>query len=108
MVSLQHFPTSWQDAWNNSQPSLGAIRDSVSLFPHPKSRILRVSQLDAEALDNELVQLLQDPINKALATVNVGMHLLRTPTHSSDFVFTVVSEIAFRPGVGSNHSTHSV
>jgi len=33
---------------------------------------------DAESLDADLVQLLQDPLNRALATVNVGPYLAET------------------------------
>jgi len=52
---------------------LSSIRDSFSLLSSPDPRIIRVSLLDAESLDNELVQLLQDPLNKALATVNSSL-----------------------------------
>ncbi|KAF7355442.1 hypothetical protein MSAN_01461000 [Mycena sanguinolenta] len=52
-------------AWLSAQTRLAEIRalasnDAVS------SRAIRVGKLDAELLDQELVQLLQDPISKAL------------------------------------------
>ena len=37
-------------------------------------RIMRVGQLDAELLDQELVQLLCEPLKKALNLVNVCLH----------------------------------
>lgn len=63
---------SWHSAWDNAQPSLDSLRDSFGLLSGPSSRVIRVSQLDAESLDTDLVQLLQDPLNKALSTVNVN------------------------------------
>jgi peroxin-2 len=47
---------------------------------------MRVGQLDSELLDQELVQLLQEPLNKTLALVNVceqlhlQLHLLMIHT----------------------------
>ena len=62
---------SWEEIWERSQSSLEAIRNSVSTLTSPAPRVLRVSQLDAESLDAELVHLLQEPITKALSVVNV-------------------------------------
>jgi len=62
---------SWEEIWERSQSSLEAIRNSISTLTSPTPRVLRVSQLDAESLDAELVQLLQEPITKALSVVNV-------------------------------------
>ena len=68
----------WEQAWNNAQPALSSIQDSLSLSTSPDPRIIRVGQLDSELLDQELVQLLQDPLNRTLALVNVceQLHLL--------------------------------
>jgi peroxin-2 len=68
----------WEQAWNNAQPALSSIQDSLSSSTSPDPRIIRVGQLDSELLDQELVQLLQDPLNKTLALVNVceKLHLL--------------------------------
>lgn len=73
---------SWEEIWERSQSSLEAIRDSVSTLISPTSRVLRVSQLDAESLDSELVQLLQEPITKALSVVNVRLYSLFSKTGS--------------------------
>jgi len=67
---------SWEEIWEKSQSSLEAIRNSVSTLAFPTPRVLRVSQLDAESLDSELVQLLQEPITKALSVVNVRLSSL--------------------------------
>jgi peroxin-2 len=76
----------WEQAWNNAQPALSLIRDSLSSNTSPDPRIMRVGQLDSELLDQELVQLLQEPLNKTLALVNVceqlhlQLHLLMIHT----------------------------
>lgn len=61
-----------QQAWDDAQPRLRTIRESVKSLAPPHARILRVGQLDAELLDQELVHLLQDPLIKALALIHVG------------------------------------
>lgn len=64
----------WQEAYSSAQPTLYSIRDSLgSTTPNP--RIMRVGQLDAELLDQELVQLLCEPLKKALNLVNVCLYL---------------------------------
>lgn len=67
---------SWEEIWERSQSSLAAIRSSVSTLISPTPRVLRVSQLDAESLDAELLQLLQEPITRALSVVNVRLSSL--------------------------------
>lgn len=73
---------SWEEIWETSQSTLEAIRNSVSTLTSPTPRVLRVSQLDAESLDSELVQLLQEPITKALSVVNVRLRSL--PSENCD------------------------
>jgi hypothetical protein len=65
-------PTSWQQLWEQAQPTLNNAERSLTSTTSPiASRILRVGQLDAELLDVELVNLLRDPLSKALGLVNV-------------------------------------
>jgi len=63
-------PYSWLQAWENAQPRLLQIQDSLASTTSPSPRVVRVGQLDAELLDQELVQLLKDPLVKALSLVN--------------------------------------
>ncbi|KAI0921254.1 hypothetical protein AcV5_001094 [Taiwanofungus camphoratus] len=63
-------PQSWQQAWENAQPRLSQIRDSLLSTQSPSPRITRVGQLDAELLDQELGQILKEPLTRALALVN--------------------------------------
>ncbi|KAH9977897.1 Pex12 amino terminal region-domain-containing protein [Lactifluus volemus] len=63
-------PTSWQQLWDQAQPALSHAEQSLERTRSPASRILRVGQLDAELLDVELVNLLRDPLSKALGLVN--------------------------------------
>ncbi|TDL29403.1 hypothetical protein BD410DRAFT_817531 [Rickenella mellea] len=70
------FPTDyWQQAWDDAQPRIEAWRSSLSSTENNRAnqRVLRIGQLDAELLDDELVQLLQDPLNKAFSTVNPSL-----------------------------------
>ncbi|KAI0347523.1 hypothetical protein BDW22DRAFT_1387859 [Trametopsis cervina] len=60
----------WQRLWNEAQPRLGYIRESLSSRAPPPPRITRVGKLDAELLDQELVNVLQEPVSKALSLVN--------------------------------------
>ncbi|SRR5229473_4593623 len=67
-------PTSWQQLWDDAQPTLSNAEQSLASTTSPvASRVLRVGQLDAELLDVELVNLLRDPLSKALGLVNVRL-----------------------------------
>jgi peroxin-2 len=72
--------TVWQDAWDRAQPRLSAIRTSLSSAASASPRTLRVGQLDAELLDQELIHILEEPLNKALALVNVRHRYSRSNT----------------------------
>lgn len=61
----------WQQAWEDAQPRLNAIRTSLAHAPPVQPRVLRVNQLDAEQLDHELVTLLTEPLSKALGLIQV-------------------------------------
>lgn len=61
----------WQRIWDESQPRLLFIQRFLNQEQHPTPRITRVGKLDAELLDQELVQVLLDPLAKALSIVNV-------------------------------------
>ena len=61
-----------QQAWDEAQSRFHYIRESIQTLTPPRSRILRVGQLDAELLDQELVHLLQEPLDRALASIHVG------------------------------------
>ena len=61
----------WQKIWNEARPTLEEIRHSVGDGVPPAPRITRVGKLDAELLDQELVQVLQEPLAKALNLISV-------------------------------------
>ena len=61
----------WEKAWEEAQPRLQEW-NANGPSSRSKARVLRVNQLDAELLDEELVQLLQEPLAKAVSLVNVG------------------------------------
>ncbi|RDB22809.1 Peroxisome biogenesis factor 2 [Hypsizygus marmoreus] len=64
--------TPWEDAWNRAQPTLSSIRDTLNSNTSPDPRVIRVGQLDSELLDQDLVHILQEPLNKALSLINVA------------------------------------
>ena len=57
--------------WNSAQPELSEIRALLAKGKRENPRIIRVGQLDSELLDQELAQLLKEPINKALSLISV-------------------------------------
>lgn len=61
----------WQQAWEEAQPRLDSIRSSLVALPSIRQQSLRIGQLDAELLDQELLQILKEPVNKALGLVSV-------------------------------------
>lgn len=61
----------WQQAWEQAEQRLRVWQQSW-VPPHVRESPMRVGQLDAELLDEELVQLLQEPILKALGTLSVS------------------------------------
>lgn len=61
----------WEQAWTNARPAFESIRASLPSSTSSYPRISRVGQLDSELLDQELVCILQEPLGKALALVNV-------------------------------------
>jgi peroxin-2 len=66
---------SWQHAWEQAQPALTSIRDTLSSQRGPDPRITRIGQLDSELLDHELVGLLQEPLNKVMNLISVSIPL---------------------------------
>ncbi|KAJ7178999.1 Pex12 amino terminal region-domain-containing protein [Mycena filopes] len=54
-----------ESAWEGAQTRLAQIR-ALPFTEAPSLRTIRVGQLDAELLDQELVHLLQEPLSKAL------------------------------------------
>ncbi|KAI0092641.1 peroxisomal biogenesis factor 2, partial [Irpex rosettiformis] len=70
MSSASSSRAHWQRFWEEAQPRLGNIRQSLDEQLPPASRISRVGKLDAELLDQELVNVLQEPVIKALSLVN--------------------------------------
>lgn len=73
-------PPFWELAWRNAQPRLQSIQASLDGLPIVPPRIARVGQLDSELLDQELLNVLKEPIIKALGVIRVSLlnidHLL--------------------------------
>src|ERR1700733_13370586 len=56
----------WEHAWRDIQPTISSLYSTIASWPKPKARIMRVGQLDAELLDQELTAMLKEPLNKTL------------------------------------------
>ena len=65
----------WQRIWNEARPTLEEIRYNAAPNEPPAPRTTRVGKLDAELLDQELVQVLQEPLTKALNLISVRSSL---------------------------------
>lgn len=76
---MSPYPPTWQQAWEAAQPRIETIRNSLPRFPYVSLQNLRVGQLDAELLDQELLQILSEPISKALGLIQVHLLLFRYP-----------------------------
>ncbi|KAF9247336.1 Pex12 amino terminal region-domain-containing protein [Melanogaster broomeanus] len=63
----------WQHAWDSAQPTLSSIRDTLGSTTSPSPRTIRVCQLDTELLDQELVHILYEPLQKALSLANTSL-----------------------------------
>ncbi|KAK0191129.1 peroxisomal biogenesis factor 2 [Armillaria mellea] len=64
--------STWENAWDAAQPRLNALRQSLHLSSPENGPISRVGQFDAEILDQELISVLQEPLNKALVLANAS------------------------------------
>ncbi|KAI6035127.1 Pex12 amino terminal region-domain-containing protein [Pisolithus orientalis] len=71
--SSSPWPARWQEAWDASQPALDSIRGSLSSHDAPSPRPLRVNQMDSELLDQQLVHLLCEPLQRALGIANAAL-----------------------------------
>jgi len=60
-----------ENAWRVAAPKIASIVSSLSLHETPNRRVVRVGQLDAVLLDQELAQVLKEPVLKALSLVSV-------------------------------------
>lgn len=64
-------PSYWQLVWDEAQPKLIKWADVTG--KEVCNNIPRVGQLDAELLDEELTQTLQEPLAKAFNLINVSI-----------------------------------
>lgn len=59
----------WTQASSSAAPHISSIRRRLPHFPSAPLRIQRVSQLDAELLDEELTTMLLEPLKASLAQI---------------------------------------
>jgi len=68
---MSTLPTVLEDAWNAAGPKLQQIGATLADVVSHSPRFFRVTQLDAELLDQELLQLLLEPIHRVFSLVDV-------------------------------------
>lgn len=101
--------SAWEDVWHNAQSSLASLRGSLSSENSPEPRIIRVGQLDSELLDQELVSLLQDPLNAAIALINVCSLLIYIQTLAEiGTVLAAIAQVSVRARVNPAYSVNSL
>ncbi|KIO24499.1 hypothetical protein M407DRAFT_76877 [Tulasnella calospora MUT 4182] len=59
----------WQQSWLDAQPTLEAVERRLTTITQGLPRVIRVGQLDAELLDQELLALLKQPISTSLSHI---------------------------------------
>ncbi|KAK3847406.1 MAG: Pex12 amino terminal region-domain-containing protein [Linnemannia gamsii] len=57
----------WEPDWKRVQAPLAALRRQLASFPSPPLRIMKVSQLDADLLDEELLETMKEQLWSAFA-----------------------------------------
>lgn len=63
--------TEWRSNWESIQPALSKVRQSLASLKVSSLKVMRVSQLDSEILDNELVDILKEQLWSALSLFKV-------------------------------------
>ncbi|KAF9476493.1 hypothetical protein BDN70DRAFT_882321 [Pholiota conissans] len=86
MASL---PPVLEHAWGLAQRQIAQTRIELSTRHLGYPRIVRVGQLDAELLDQELAQLIQEPVFKALTLINSSYSARFEPELSLLIQFTL-------------------
>ena len=61
----------FDSAWSSAQARLSQIKRELPAYPGRPLRIARVTQADAQLLDNELEHILLEPVTKALQMLRV-------------------------------------
>lgn len=62
----------WQQSWIDAQPTLEAVERRLASITKGLPRVIRVGQLDAELLDQELLAVLKQPISTSLSHIKVS------------------------------------
>ncbi|KAF9169444.1 peroxisome assembly protein (Peroxin-2) [Mortierella sp. AD011] len=57
----------WEPDWKRVQAPLAALRRQLASFPSPPLRIMKVSQLDADLLDDELLETMKEQLWSAFS-----------------------------------------
>ncbi|PKI85073.1 Pex2p [Malassezia vespertilionis] len=78
-------------AYSHALPAIEAIRKRLPHFSSPVLRVQRVGQLDAELLDQELTDLLAEPVKTALRNVAPSMD-----TQYADEIYVLLRVVLYK------------
>lgn len=67
----QNTDTEWNSNWKDIQPTLRKVRRSMASLRTSSLKVMRVSQLDSDILDIELVDILKEQLWSALSLFKV-------------------------------------
>ncbi|WFD33660.1 peroxisome assembly protein (Peroxin-2) [Malassezia cuniculi] len=79
MTHDHRVPRFFEEAYARAAPQIANIRTQLPKFSSPPLRVHRVSQLDADLLDQELAELLAEPVRSALSAVRPNFETSMEP-----------------------------
>lgn len=68
----------WKLDWKQIQPALDRARKSISSLKSSSLEVMRVSQLDSDILDKELIDILSEQLWSALSYFKVSLYSSKT------------------------------
>lgn len=95
---MNHF---WSQAAAEANPRISQLRRRLSRFPSAPLRIQRVSQLDAEVLDGELLTLLVQPLKTSLAYIKRTL-----PDRIEPELIALLKLVLFKYSIWDNGATY--
>lgn len=74
--------TEWNSNWKEIQPALRKVRRSMASLRTSSLKVMRVSQLDSDILDIELVDILKEQLWSALSLFKVSIQSRSRQIHA--------------------------
>lgn len=94
-------PAFYEEAFRRAQPQIDRIRARLPKFPSPELRVQRVGQLDANLLDQELAELLIEPVKAALRKASPALEKRR-----NEDIYLILRLILFKFSIYDHNATY--